>query len=287
MTDLKESPPENPTSGRLRKLGTYLSDRVAGFEANAFTRLFVILAIFAFPIQFALDWNGRQDQREIEAWTLLTTAALGNSGKVEAIQFLAGKGVNLTGIDLSCEIMRGLPPGQNCDGRTYLRGLDLAEVEADLTDAILTQTDLRDAQLQGISAFSTDFSRAVAWRANFEAASMNGAVFVQAELNAASFKGANLEGADFSGAVISPFGGLLTPSAFQEANVTGADFTDTDFEVRNAFFAKGYEPLGLTSDGNRKHRLFECGTSGSMPYNLDMIERSCTLLDGFNSPDFP
>lgn len=50
---------------------------------------------------FCLQYESLQEQKVIGAWQILTTRASGDSGKKEAIEFLAKQGISLQGIDMS------------------------------------------------------------------------------------------------------------------------------------------------------------------------------------------
>ncbi|GIT93120.1 hypothetical protein JANAI62_35960 [Jannaschia pagri] len=264
-----------------------LSSRVVAFEANPFTRLLAILAIFAFPLQFFLDWSGRQDQREIAAWDLLTTQALGNSGKIEAIEYLVSAGVNLTGIDLSCNPMQGISPDLKCEGGVYLQGLNLSRTDAVFTDANFGEADLRDAGLMGLDAFGADFSDTVLWRADFANARLHRAVFDEATINEVSFRGADLSSASFECVQFAPIAAALNRAFFDAASISAADFAGSDFSVLNAFFVSGFEPFGLVLWQQTSHRIYECRAEPPFPYEMSVIEQGCTLQEGFSSPEQP
>jgi hypothetical protein len=65
------------------------------------------LAFLAAAKAIILQKEAIEKQEIIGAWQLLTTKASGNSGKKEAIEFLASKGAHLSGIDLSTETHGG------------------------------------------------------------------------------------------------------------------------------------------------------------------------------------
>lgn len=107
----------------------------------SFLRLFeplaIIIAVFALLFQIyqlreqSHEWQqekmARQEERIARAWQLLTTRAPGNSGKVQALEFLAKNDVPLVNLDLSCSTNGGKWDTNNksCSGGVYLDGLDL------------------------------------------------------------------------------------------------------------------------------------------------------------------
>ena len=153
-----------------------------------------------FQEQFALQKEAALKQETIGAWQVLANKASGNSGKKEAIEFLASQGVPLCGIDMS---------SQTHGGPVYLAGLfkdfqgDRSKInlnDANFSGAILNGTDFSEASL-----FGTNFSRAILFEANFSITSLYEANFSGAILFGTNFSGANLGRANlgvanFSGA---------------------------------------------------------------------------------------
>ncbi len=118
----------------------------------------IIAAIFGLVLQY----QSLQEQKILGAWQLITTKVSGNSGKIQALEFLNSKGVPLVGVDLS---------------KAYLRGVNL-----------------KGANLQG-----ADFELADLSDAHFEGADLQNTKFKGADLSDAHFEGANLSGARFYG----------------------------------------------------------------------------------------
>ena len=105
-----------------------------------------------FKKQFDLQKEAALKQEIIGAWQVLANKASGNSGKKEAIEFLASQGLPLCGIDMS-ERTHG--------GRVYLDGL-FKDFEGDRSKINLT---------------GANFSGAILTRANFSYAYLDGANF--------------------------------------------------------------------------------------------------------------
>ncbi len=169
-----------------------------------------------FQEQFALQKEAALKQETIGAWQVLANKASGNSGKKEAIEFLASQGVPLCGIDMS---------SQTHGGPVYLAGLfkdfqgDRSKInlnDANFSGAILNGTDFSEASL-----FGTNFSRAILFEANFSITS----------LYEANFSGANLYGANFLGAIL--FEANFSITSLYEANFSGAILFGTNFSGAN------------------------------------------------------
>ena len=164
----------------------------------------IILAITG----LALDYSTRTEERTGRAWQTLSMKAAGNSGKIEALQYLNRIGKLLEGIDLTPpEFTESTKP---CSKRVYLVEIQLSAAklrdanfscanlrnsnlaksdlsEAVLNEAILTGVNMKDADLQNVDALRTQFG---------------GANFSGANLQYADFTYANLERVDFTNATI-------------------------------------------------------------------------------------
>ncbi len=164
-------------------------------------------------------------QEIVGAWQILANKAAGNSGKIEAIEFLAKQKKSLQGINMS---------STSNGGKVYLRGLDVSEKtlghQADLVFAKFEGADLWEAHFEGADLREANFEGAYLWRAHFEKAVLHDANFKGADLweahfesnvPVANFEGASLRKAHFEGAFL-----LLN-------NLTRADFGG----------AKGMDPL--------------------------------------------
>ena len=138
-------------------------------------------------------------QETVGAWQILANKAAGNSGKIEAIEFLAKQKKSLRGIDMS---------SQSNGGRVYLSGLDVSEKtlrhKADLVFAKFEDADLWEAHFEGADLREANFKGADLCEAHFES-NVQEANFEGASLRKAHFEGAflllnNLTRADFGGA---------------------------------------------------------------------------------------
>jgi len=98
-----------------------------------------------FKKQFALQEEAILHQKIIGAWQVLANKAPGNSGKKEAIEFLALQGVPLCGIDMS---------SATHGGSVYLDGL-FKDFSGDRR-----KIDLTIANFSGASLFKANFSGA-------------------------------------------------------------------------------------------------------------------------------
>jgi uncharacterized protein YjbI with pentapeptide repeats len=190
---------------------------------------------------------------------LVTTKAPGNSGKVEALQYLnsqsyewllgwwpyAKERTPLSGIDLTPPALAAQWKDKeesertiswsDCPGRTYLVAVKLPKAAmsraklpcANLKFANLSKADFRKANLSGADLFGADLNEARLVTANLFGANLTGAVlrgamFFGADLRRADLRGADLRGADLRG-----------------ADLRGADLRGTDLTGANFKHAKG------------------------------------------------
>ncbi len=149
--------------------------------------------------------------KKASAWQVLANKASGNSGKKEAIQFLASQGLSLCGIDMS---------RKTHGGKVYLADL-FKDFEGDRSEI-----DLTDAKFSKAILFDADFSRFNLKYVNFSGAELFGAVFSGAWLDRADFSETYFENADFSEAD-------LLGANFSGATLFGADFSRTYLEKIN------------------------------------------------------
>lgn len=147
--------------------------------------------------QIKLQKEAMEKQEIIGAWQLITTRACGNSGKKEAIELLASKGVPLSGIDLSAKTH---------GGPVYLAGL-FKDFKGDRSKIILN---------------SANFSGAVLKNANFSEAILAGVDFSDSYLSFSTFKSCNLTGIKFNKAE-------LSYAKFIDSDLSLADFSDSEY----------------------------------------------------------
>ncbi len=205
--------------------------------------------------------EARKEERKVWYWTLLTTSAPGNSGKIEALEYLASQGTSLTSIDLSCRAMRGEETVTNSDGLetticerpVYLQKLDLSEKtlgkRAGLHRANLSGANLSIANLSGANLSGADLSGAILDDANLLGADLSGADLSKANIYVAYLRNTDLSGANFStgaklrraklshanlsDAILSYAD--LSGAKLSYANLSGANLSDADFN--NATFS--------------------------------------------------
>lgn len=159
-------------------------------RAGVLRSIGLIAAVIAI-IAFFMELNYRHEERTARAWQLLTIKAAGNSGKIEALEYLNLKSplfrfwpfwpfkdrVSLRGIDLTPPVLDEWWKGRSiqkrvlwgdCPQFVYLRGVNLADaclidavlVCADLQNADLQRADLRQADLQGAYLLGADLQEA-------------------------------------------------------------------------------------------------------------------------------
>ena len=197
----------------------------------------------------------RKAEAIARAWSILTTKAPGNSGKVNALEYLASQGVPLIGIDLSCLAMGGIELQEDgeetCPRPVYLEKLDLSKWEEVLLEnANLNYANLFKAKLSGADLRRADLSGAKLRRADLSGAKLRRADLIDANLTSADLIDANLRRADLSGADLS--GANLTRANFGAVNLSGADFTrstiDNYTDFSDAWAWRDQKPIGLDAD---------------------------------------
>lgn len=155
----------------------------------------IVITIFITPAALYFQYQSLQEQKILGAWQLITTKAKGNSGKIEALEFLNSKGVPLVGVDLSKAYLSGV----NLKGANILNA-DFTN--ADLNDANFEGANLRGVNFIGADLFKANFTGADLWSVNFTGAYLRGVNFTEADLSNANFTGAFLAGANFTNAYL-------------------------------------------------------------------------------------
>ena len=108
-------------------------------------------------------------QEIIGAWQVLANKAAGNSGKIEAIEFLAKQGKSLSGIDMSAKTN---------NGEVFLSRLNVSEME-NVTFALanFSGADLNGANFGKSHLIHTKFEEAYLLETRFEGANLTQANF--------------------------------------------------------------------------------------------------------------
>ncbi len=205
--------------------------------------------------------EAREEERKIWYWTLLATPAPGNSGKIEALQYLASNGTPLRSIDLSCRAMRG---GETvvgeCERPVYLEGLDLSKKTlgrsaeffsadlsyANLSGANLHRVNLSDVYLIGANLSGANLSDSYLRGANLSNANLHRAHLIDTYLGSANVIDADLSGAIpyhadlrrtyLRGADLSDANLLrahLIDADLRDTNLSGADLSDVNLSNAN------------------------------------------------------
>ncbi len=192
--------------------------------------------------------QARKEERKIGYRTILTTPALGNSGKIEALEYLVKQGVSLTSIDLSCRAMHGEEPDTDsddpkatkCERPVYLEGLDLSKNKlgesANLSSANLSDANLRSANLSDANLFKANLSGVKLRSANLSDANLRSANLSDAKLRSANLSGADLRSADLIDANLNRanlsdadlFKANLSDADLFKANLSDADLSRAD-----------------------------------------------------------
>ena len=173
----------------LRKICTKLV--WAAKQLNRIVRAVEPVVIIIAIIAFSIELGDRQEERTVRAWQLLTTRAPGNSGKIEALEYLNSEShwffrswwpfskerIRLHGIDLTppalVEQWKDKPKqdrtvsSEDCPQFTYLSHAQLPN--AILGVATLVCVNLYDANLRGANLHRANLHRANLHRANLNA----------------------------------------------------------------------------------------------------------------------
>lgn len=199
-----------------------LADRIEQWQVTRFLGVVAQFGILTAVVFFILDLQERTEARVVQAWSVVTSPACGNSGKREALHYLhqdtrfwvfdavrpewwpLKTRERLVGVDLS----RG-SLAKSCRTGTYLLGLRLPEADltsanfggailtaSDLSEAKLSQADLSEASLgsvdlRGALLLSTDLSGS-----HMTSAKVDGAKLYNVNVSAARVAGANLQDSD-------------------------------------------------------------------------------------------
>ncbi|MGV6839253.1 MAG: pentapeptide repeat-containing protein [Planktomarina sp.] len=199
----------------------------------------VLFSVFV----YLKEAEDRQSDAIARAWSLLTTPAVGNSGKIEALEYLYSQNIPLTGIDLSCATMGGAEnwdaEKHECETPTFLRRVNLAAKNdrwVDLSGAHLQGADLTGANLRRANLFAADLQGTNLWNANLQGADLRTANLQKADLRFINLQGTNLSAANLPGASLwgaNLQGAYLKVGQMQEANLGLANLQGADLGIAN------------------------------------------------------
>ena len=164
--------------------------------------VFTVFGVVIATVALWLDLSARQEERISRAWQTVSHNSPGNTGKADALGFLASMGQDLRWMHLA--------PGSithdrkiDCLYRVFVPGLDLRAAQLDNADLSCSDldsgdSDTRTAQFDRASLHNTSWIRTKAERANFQRASLISADFRGARLGNANFRDADLTQVKFS-----------------------------------------------------------------------------------------
>ena len=196
---------------RLEALTHSRTPRVLRDLEPAFV-VFTVVGVVIATVALWLDLSARHEERISRAWQTVSNNSPGNTGKADALGYLASMGQDLRWMHLA--------PGRTTDDRTIdcsyrvfvpeldLRGAQLDNADLSCSDLDSGDSDTRTAQFDRASLHNTSWIRTKAERASFRKASLISADFRGARLGNANFKDADLTQvkfayADLRGAAIS------------------------------------------------------------------------------------
>ena len=211
-------------------------------------RLLAPVAVLGALYGFLIDLGDRREARDAEAWQVVTTKASGNSGKIQALEYLnkdnplAVPNPRHWGIPLGPVARKGEaePPaywfvlfrdfGSWRKKRTPLVGIDLSRPRNEKGEWTGESTYLENVQLQnaileranlaGADLFGADLSGADLGGADLSHTNLVRARLVRAVLISANLSGANLLRANLAGAQLVNVD--LTSAELRDANLSGA-----------------------------------------------------------------
>ena len=144
-----------------------------------------------FREQFSLQKEVALKAEIIGAWQVLANKASGNSGKKDAIEFLASQGLSLCGIDMSEETHGGPVYLQGLFNGDFKRKYDMqGDIKFDLTGANFSGADLTNAIFVNNNIILT--------KVNFSNTTLHGAIFIKTHFDNIDFSKASLSGTLFS-----------------------------------------------------------------------------------------
>ena len=143
-------------------------------------------------------------------------------------------------------VLRNKPDVWNRWRQMIYSRLDLSD--ADLSDANLRGADLSDANLRGANLSYANLRGANLRGANLRGANLSYADLSDANLSGANLRGANLSDANLSGANLS--GANLIDANLSYANLSGANLSYANLRGANLRGAKGYVSAAVWLKGN-------------------------------------
>ena len=187
--------------------------------------LVAVVALVLTVAQFWIDYQDRVSERVVRAWTLVTTAAPGNSGKREALEYLNREDgwLCIEWMWEGCAIV--LKP------RTEFPGIDLSasrhgEAGVFLSSINLPLANLSEANLSGANLFEANLFHAFLMYANLKNTNLVKAELTWAQLFAAQLSEANLKEANLTKAQV-------VAADLSKANLTGANLSDANLTRSN------------------------------------------------------
>lgn len=244
-------------------------------------------------------------ERDSRAWQVITTPASGNSGKIEALEYLNSH-YPLTipnprqwGIPIGPVATSGRKPPAEWvvvanwgwwKTRTPLVGLDLSRKQSVdgksssgvyLAGIDLSDADLSDADFSGANLSDANLAHTNLTNAKFQDSSLRDATLASADLTAADLSGASLIAANLSGAYLgakieNP--GHGSSKVINAVNLSGADLRYADFSGAHLVLAN------LWGADLRGAKLAKALDLAQLQINETCTDKSTTLPDGIKAP---
>ena len=188
--------------------------------------IFTVIGVIIATIALWLDLSARQEERISRAWQTVSSSAQGNTGKADALKFLAAMDQDLRWMHLAPGSTRN-DQFVDCSYRVFVPALNLKSEVLDNSNLSCCDFDSHNsdtitARFDGASLHNTSWIRTKAERASFRNASLISADFRGARLGRTDFSGADLTQVRFSYADLQ--GATLNAQSMLGVSAYRADF---------------------------------------------------------------
>ena len=197
--------------------------------------VFTVIGVIIATIGLWLDLDGRQKSRISEAWQTVSNDLPDNTGKADALEYLAATGQDLRWTDVSRNSIDG-GRSVDCRYRVFLPGLDLRRARLDHASFSCSDLDAGDPDTG-----TARFDKAELYDTKWISSKAERAVFSGSLLRSADFRAARLGQSDFTEAD-------LTQAIFAYADLRGASFDSAGLQGATVLEADMRGVSGLTCE---------------------------------------
>lgn len=231
-------------------------------------RIIELLAILIAITAFILELGNRQEEREARAWQLVTTKAVGNSGKNGALEYLNSE-QHWPFFPKWWPLHKERVELRRVDLTSYSPAEKKQIIEAGICQrrTVLKNVQLPDAQLVLTTFFCAELPQANFQNAKLGYADLRGTNLREANLRNADLRGAMLQGADLTGAYL--IGADLSDADLRDTWLTHVDLKEADLQRADIRDAKliTCEQLKRAKNWERafRNKRLECEASRPDP----------------------